>query len=91
MNLRQKAKKLKKNRANTKWLIVELMKISSIDFDIDHATYKLYKYGFGSVNQCVFRWMMQMCDDQILIFNGYKPEKVDGRIVGYTPVFGLIK
>lgn len=89
--LKLAASKLKKNKTNAKWLIVEIMKISNIDFDIDHASFEMYKYGFGAVERNLFKWMMQLCDSCILIFNGYKPEKVNGKTVGFTPVFGLIK
>ena len=89
INLRSKARSLKKNKINTKYLMVELMKISSIDFTVEHMNYKLYKYSFGHC-RTAFQWMMELCNENILIFNGWKPEKVDGRLVGSEPVFGLI-
>lgn len=89
--LRLKARRLKKNKLNTKWLLVELMKISHIDFSVEHAGYKLYKYGFGNCSRDLFKWMTQLCDEGTCVFVGYKPEKVADRIVGYEPVFGLIR
>lgn len=89
MNLREKAKKIKKSKANTKWLMIELIKISSIDFTPEHMNYKLYKYGFGHCRN-VFKWMNELCDEGELIFNGWRPEKARGIVIGYEPVFGLI-
>ena len=89
MKLRTQAKKLKKNKINTKWLMVELMKISSIDFTPEHMRFKLYKYGFSCDLNCS-KWMYELCNDGELIFNGWKFEKVDGHTVGYESVFGLI-
>ena len=88
--LRETARKLKANKINTKWLITELMKISSVDFTVDHANYKLYKYGFSYCGN-TFKCMMELCESGHLIFNGYKPEKVNNLIVGFVPVFGLIR
>lgn len=89
-NLKQHARALVKNKKNTKWLIVELMKISKIDFSVEYTYYKLYRYGFGSARN-IYEWMMELCDSKVLIFNGYRPDIVNGRIVGYEPIFGLIK
>lgn len=89
MSLRAQAKKLKKNKVNTKWLMVELMKISPIDFTAEHMMFKLYKYGFTCDLNCS-KWMYELCNDGELIFNGWKPERVNSRLIGYEPVFGLI-
>lgn len=69
--------------------MIELMKLSSIDFTAEHMMYKLYKYGFSYDLNCS-KWMNELCNNGELIFNGWKSEKVDGRLVGYEPVFGLI-
>ena len=43
MLLKKEARKLKKNKKNTKWLMVELMKISSVDFTVEHMQHKLHQ------------------------------------------------
>lgn len=87
---KKQARQLKKNKVNTKWLMLEIMNISSIDFTTEHMNYKLHQYGFGCCRD-TFKWMNQLCDEGKLIFNGYMPVKVEGSIVGYNPVFGLIE
>lgn len=89
--LKLKYKKLRNNKVNTKLLIVELMELSGIDFDSDHLLHKLYQYGFSNTYEYAVKWAFELCDSGILIFNGWKPEKVMDRVVGFTPVFGLIK
>lgn len=88
--LRETARMLKRSRTNTKFMIVELMKISSIDFTVDHAGRKLVQYGFPTKTRCIFKYMMELCDEHKLIFNGKRPEYVHGERVGALPVFGLI-
>ncbi|USD64240.1 hypothetical protein [Vibrio sp. SCSIO 43136] len=91
MNLKTRARSLKKTKANTKWMIVQLMKISSIDFDVDHACGKLSQYGFSVREGDIFRYMKELSSEGVLIFNGWKPIKVDSTTVGYIAVFGLLK
>lgn len=86
----KKFRPLKKNKINTKLLIVELMRISSNDFSVGRLIYKLNKCGHGSSNQPIFKWLNEMCEEQTCVFVGYRPEKIDGRIVAHEAVFGLI-
>lgn len=87
--LTKKYKPLKQNKINTKSLIIELMEISSADFSVERLCFKLYKCRFGRNDREVVKWLEQLCEEQVCVFVGYKPEKVDGRIVGYEPIFGL--
>ena len=89
-SLKSKYNKLKKSKANTKALIVELMEISSADFDIDRMHYTLYKCGFSQAGKPLYKWLDELCADGLLIFNGWKPEKVGDMVVGGIPVYGLI-
>ena len=91
MNLRSKFKGLKKNKENTKKLMIELMAISSIDFTVEHMAHKLYKYGFTTRESDCFRFMNELCVEQKLIYNGCKPIKLDGFIIGCDHIFGLIR
>ena len=88
---RKQAIKAKKNKKNTKHFLIEIMKISSIDFTVEHAHYKLRKYGFNNCTEGdLYRWMHELCEDKVLIFLGWKPEYVDKHKVGCEAVFGLI-
>lgn len=40
-NLKKKYERLKRNKENTKLLIIDAMSISSIDFTPEHASHKL--------------------------------------------------
>lgn len=91
MNLRRKAKTMRQSKENTKWLMVELMKISSIDFTVEHMSHKLYKYGFGKGEEYCYKVMKELESESKLIFNGYKPVYVNGNCIGGDPVFGLIE
>ena len=88
--LREKYSKLKKNKANTKSLMIELMEISSADFDIDRMHHKLYKCGFSQHGKPLYKWLDELCEEMKCIFCGWRPEKVNGLIVGGMPVYGLI-
>ena len=87
----EKYKPLKRNKVNTKSLILELMKISSADFSIDRLRQKLYKCKFGGYYSDIYKWLEELCQEGKCIFVGYRPEKVFDRVVGHEGIFGIIR
>lgn len=91
MNLKLRLSKLKKSKRNAKLALLEIMKISSIDFSVEHAIYKLRKYGFPYFDAECAGLMSELCEEGFLIFNGFKPIKVNSNVVGYEKIYGIIK
>lgn len=90
MNTRKSLLRVKRNKGNTKKVILLLMRRSSIDFTPEHCEHKLYRVGW-EVSYNIGKLMFELCDDTNLVFSGYCPEKVHGSIVGYQPVFTFIR
>lgn len=89
INLRKQFDKIKRNKITAKLLMIELMKISTIDFSVNHMSYKLYKYGFPFPDCQIYKWMEQLVNEGFLIFSGWKPEKINGRLIGYEGIYAL--
>ena len=87
--LRAEYKKLKRNKINTKKLMIELMETSSIDFTVDYMNMKLYKVGWLQRYNETFKFMDELSRDIKLIFCGREPVKVHGNIIREDPVFSL--
>ena len=78
----------KKNKANTKKVIKLIFKWFKNDLDAGALNYALYRCGFG--HYATWYLMKEMIEEGSVLFVGMKPEKVNGVLVGYTPVYGFI-
>ena len=82
---------LKKNKANAKKVIIELIKRMPVDFNCsyDHIAMKMRQYGFYYHLEA--KLLNEMCNDGELVFTGYKPVYVNGNCIGGDGCWNLIR
>lgn len=91
-SLRRKYKKLQNSKVNVKALMIELFQNSSNDYTTERMQFHLYKCGMNSNEGSIYKWLLEMEVEGVVIYVGDMPIYTENNnvYIGTDPVFGLI-